>query len=363
LPKIWCAISGHGFGHAAQVVPVLNELGRRMSGLTAILRTTVSPSFFHDRLTIPWSQQSVQQDVGCVQHGPLEIDVRATWEQHRRFHTTWDARLAAEMTAMASAKPAIVLADTPYLAISAAKQARIPSVLLASLTWSEILRALDQSSVDDSLLKSIELAYREADLALRMTPGLPLPGMRNVAVIGPIAEPATSRREELRAHLNVSTAEQLVLVGFGGIPLEGLPWDEMERMNGYRFVVDSIPAYSSSRVHSFAGLPFSFNTVLASVDVVMTKPGYGTIVESVACGVPVVYVRRYNFAEEAPLVEFLHQHGSGSELSHRDFLSGHWQNAFEALPKDRPAGRPLLMGVADAARFLLPYFQYTNRSH
>ena len=357
MPTIWCAISGHGFGHAAQVVPVLNELGRHISGLTAILRTTVSSSFFRDRLTIPWSQQSAQQDVGCVQHGPLEIDVRATWEHHRQFHTTWDTRLAAEMTAMAAAMPTIVLADTPYLAVSAAKRAGIPGVLLASLTWSEILRSLDPSAINYALLKSIELSYSDAALALRMAPGLPLSGIPNVVDIGPIAEPATSRREELRSHLNVPAAEQLVLVGFGGIPLESLPWHEMERMKGYRFLVDGIPAHTSSRVHSFVGLPFSFKTVLASVDVVMTKPGYGTIVESVACRVPVVYVRRYNFAEEAPLVEFLHQHGAGVELTRQDFLSGNWQPAFDALPRQRPARRLPLTGAADAAQFLLSYFQ------
>jgi hypothetical protein len=357
LPTIWCAISGHGFGHAAQVVPVLNELGRHISGLNAILRTTVSSSFFRNRLTIPWSQQSVQQDVGCVQHGPLEIDVRATWEQHQRFHSTWDARLAAEMTAMATATPTIVLADTPYLAVSAARQAGIPSVLLASLTWSEILRSLDPSAVNHALLKSIELAYSDAALALRVAPGLSLPAMGNVADVGPIAEPATSRREELRSHLNVSAAERLVLVGFGGIPLETLPWHEMDRMKGYRFLVDAMLQRPSSRVHSLVGLPFSFKTVLASVDVVMTKPGYGTIVESVASHVPVVYVRRYNFAEEAPLVEFLHQHGAGVELTRENFLSGNWQPAFEALPLQQPTRRLPLTGATDAARFLVSYFQ------
>lgn len=357
MPTIWCAISGHGFGHAAQVVPVLNELGRRIPDLTAILRSSVSASFFHDRLTLPWSRQSVQQDVGCVQHGPLEIDVQATWDSHRQFHATWDARLAAEKTAMAAATPAVILADTSYLALSAGKQAGIPSVLLASFTWSEILRSLEESAVDDALLKSIELAYGNADAALRIAPGLPLSGMTNVVDIGPIAEPAASRREELRSRLNVSTAERLVLVGFGGIPLETLPWDQMERMKGYRFLVDGMPPRPFSRVHSFAGLPFSFKTALASVDVVMTKPGYGTIVEAVASGVPVVYVRRYNFAEEAPLVEFLHRYGAGSELTHRDFLSGNWQPALEALHSTRRANHFRLTGPADAAQFLLTYFQ------
>ena len=124
LATIWCAISGHGFGHAAQVVPILNELGRHLPGLTAILRSTVPASFFHDRLTIPWSLQSVQQDVGCVQHGPLDIDVPATWEAHRRFHASWESRMATETAALAAAAPAMVLADTPYLALSAGKHTR-----------------------------------------------------------------------------------------------------------------------------------------------------------------------------------------------------------------------------------------------
>ena len=78
-----------------------------------------------------------------MQHGPLEIDVQATLDNHRQFHTTWDARLAAEKTAMAAATPAVILADTPYLALSAGKETGIPSILLASLTWGEILRSLD----------------------------------------------------------------------------------------------------------------------------------------------------------------------------------------------------------------------------
>jgi len=357
LPTIWCAISGHGYGHAAQVVPVLNELGGRVAHLHAFLRTTVPASFFQGRLRIPWSLQPVTQDVGCVQNGPLDIDVPATWEGHRNFHATWEARKQAELAAMRAADPTIVLADTSYLAVSAGKQAGIPSILLASLTWSEILKSLDRAAIDEGLLQLIRRCYLEADMALRVTPGLPLSGLTNVLDISPIGEPGDPRRDELRAGLKISTEERLILIAFGGIPLESLPWQQMERMQGYCFLVDGIPPLSSSRVHSIAGLPFSFKTVLASVDAVMTKPGYGTIVESVACGVPVVYVRRHNFAEEAPLVEFLHRYGSGCELTRRDFLSGNWQPAFEAIPTAKPAPQFLPTGAAEAAELLLPYFQ------
>ena len=105
---------------ARPFAPVLNALGRKISGLRAILRTTVPASFFQSRLAIPWELSTVQQDVGCIQQGPLMIDVDATWREHARFHATWNDRIQAEIEAMSQAHPNLVLADTPYLAIAAA---------------------------------------------------------------------------------------------------------------------------------------------------------------------------------------------------------------------------------------------------
>jgi hypothetical protein len=358
LPTIWCAISGHGFGHAAQTVPILNELGRHLPRLTAILRTTVPAPFFKARLTIPWSLQAVQQDIGCLQRGPLDIDIPATWEAHHAFHASWKERMAAEVSALAAARPAVLLADTSYLAVSAGKQAGIPAIVVASFTWSDVLQCFDDSSPkNQAIVSAIRRAYGEAEMALRIAPGLPLSGISKVIDIGPIAEPARGERQRLRSYLGITASERLVLVGFGGIPLETLPWDQMERMEGYQFLVDGLERVSP-RVHSLSSVPFSFKSALASVDMIMTKPGYGTIVEAVALGLPVVYVRRYNFADEAPLVQFLHDHGCGCELSKGDFNSGNWRPALEAVsaPTPGPPGQPMT-GAVDAAKALLQYFQ------
>ena len=359
MGTIWCAISGHGFGHAAQVVPILNELGRRVPQLTALLRTTVPASFFKDRLHIPWSLQPVTQDVGCVQRGPLDIDVAATWEAHKQFHAAWNSRLDAEISKMRTVRPAVILADTPYLAVSAGREAGIPSIVSANFTWHEILTALEETTVHHQpLLQSIREAYGKADMALRIAPGLPLTGIQKVVDIGPIADPAPSERENLRLRLGMKASERLVLVGFGGISLGALPWDQMEHMDGYRFLVDGLLPPHSSRIHSLSTLPCSFKTTLASVDVVMTKPGYGTILEAVALRLPVVYVRRYNFADEALLVDFLHTYGQGRQLSRADFVSGQWRTALDEAFAAGPVGeRPALTGPADAAEALRGYFQ------
>lgn len=358
MSVIWTAISAHGYGHAAQVVPVLNKLGMLVPNLKAVLRTTVPASFFQDRLTIPWDLQAVRQDVGCVQKGPLQIDIPATWEGHTRFHAQWEQRVEQEVSALTSAGPQVVLADTPYLAVCAGRRAGIPTVALANFTWNEILEpfADPHQPHHQAILATIRQSYGRADLALRIMPGLPLASCSKVLDIGPIAEPATSHRQQLRGHLHLDPTEQVVLIGFGGIPLTSLPWDLMKQMQGFHFIVAGISVPTSPRIHSLSALPFSFKTLLASVDIVMTKPGYGTIVEAVALGLGVVYVRRYNFADEAPLVAFLHQYGRGHELSLADFCSGHWQPALEAIRHAPTAVTPPpCTGADDAARQVVRY--------
>jgi len=359
LPVIWAAISGHGYGHAAQIVPVLNALGRLVPGLTVVLRTTVPESFFRNRLRIPWTLQSVQQDVGCVQRGPLQIDVLATWKAHDDFHAQWDQRMRQEVEAIRSAAPQVIVADTPYLALSAGSEAGVPTVCLATFTWHEILRALAGPSLDSHqpLLGEIEQSYASADSALRIAPGLPLSPIRNVMDVGPIAEPAQPCREAVRKSLGIPDSERLVLIGFGGIPLTSLPWDAMDRMHGYRFIVDEPMPSPSSKILSLQSLPYSFKSLLASDDIVMTKPGYGTIMEAVAAEIPVVYVRRYNFADEQPLVDFLGRYGRSSQLSLEDFHMGRWLPAYEAIQRHRdPLKPPSCTGARDAAAHLAKFF-------
>lgn len=356
MPLIWSAISAHGYGHAAQVVPVLNELGKRIPSLSVILRTNVPRHFFESRMTLPWELRPAQMDIGCLQHGPLTMDWDATWQAHRTFHANWEARLKEEAAAIREARPDLVIGNNPYLAMAAGAAAGVPTVALASLSWDEIL----QDHVDPALpwqaaiLEEMRRAYGQADLLLRITPGLPMPAFPGAQDIGPIAQPLPHARAHIRTQLRIPDHDALVLVAFGGIRLEVLPFDHMESIQGIQFLIDGPVPSSSRRIHSLAALSERFSTILSSVDVIMTKPGYGTTIETVAVQTPVVYVRRYNFADEPTLVDYLHRYGRGIELSREDFLNARWEPAIQqalALPKPA-APPPACTGAADAAMIL-----------
>jgi len=357
VPLIWSAISAHGYGHAAQVVPVLNELGRRIPALRIILRTNVPRHFFESRMTVPWELRPAQMDIGCLQHGPLTMDWEATWQAHRTFHANWEARLKEETLAIREARPDLVIGNTPYLAMAAGAAAGVPTVAIASLSWDEIL----QDHVDPAqpwhaaILEDIRRAYGQAQLLLRLTPGLPMPAFRRAIDIGPIAHPLPPARAHLRAQLTIPNEDALVLVAFGGIRFEALPFDRMESMPGMQFLIDGPVPPHFRRVHSLAARSERFS--------IMTKPGYGTTLEAVAAHVPVVYVRRYDFTEESQLVSYLHRYGRGVELSRADFLEARWEPAIrQALALPKPASPPpASTGAADAAMHLLPFLQASGR--
>lgn len=356
MPLIWSAISAHGYGHAAQVIPVLNALGRRRPGIRVVLRTNVPRAFFEDRLTVEWELSPCEQDIGCIQQGPITMDWPATWQAHRVFHAAWDHRLREEIAAIEQAHADLVLGNVPYLAMAAGAAAGLPTVAVASLSWDDVLR--EHRSPNEPwqhpLLEQISQAYAQATLLLRIAPGLPMRAFPTATDISPIAAPLPPERTRLRTLLQIGQQDALILIAFGGIPLESLPFARMESMAGLHFLIAGPVPTGSGRVHSTAGIPLPFSTLLSSVDAVMTKPGYGTIIESVAVNTPVVYVRRYSFADEQPIVEYLHRYGRGVELAREDFEQAQWEAALhKALALPRPIHRPPdAAGAAEAAKVL-----------
>jgi hypothetical protein len=62
-----------------------------------------------------------------------------------------------ETTALAAAAPTVILADTPYLAVSAGRHAGIPAIVVGNFTWSDVLRCLDATSSEHQhIVRAIE---------------------------------------------------------------------------------------------------------------------------------------------------------------------------------------------------------------
>lgn len=356
MKVLWCSISGHGFGHGAQMVPILNALAQRVSSLQIYLRTTLPPDFFQDRLQVSWKLLPAQQDVGCLHHGPLAIDVPATWEAYEDFHRGWNLRVSGEIQEMRAVAPDLVMSNVSYLGVHAGVRAGIPTVAMGSLSWDSVLDHFERPRPEhaEAILRHIRGAYHGAQLMIRLHPAVAMRAFQESIDVGPILDPPQMRRVAIRPALSMQDDERVVLVAFGGIPLDSAPLEQLDSLKGYRFVVAGMkPIRGLSRVTFLQELPYSFRQVFAEADILVSKPGYSTIVEAVEFGIPLVYVRRYNFVDEAPLLDYLHRYGRGLELDAERFSRGEWEEALDLAQRIRPPDLPAPRSGVSASADLL----------
>jgi hypothetical protein len=334
MPIVWCSISAHGFGHAAQIIPILNELGKIVENVHVVLRTCVPSSIFEESLQVPWELQAVPQDIGCLQRGPLEISIEQTWSAYEEFHENWEQRVAQEAHAMQEAQPNLVISNVSYLAIASAVEAQCPVVAIASLSWDQVLKGLVPSLLDDHrvIVAHIQKEYGKANHLIRLHPGIDMPAFASLSDTGPSFPLSEPPAQDVRDLLGIAREEKLVLLAFGGVPLTRLPLEQMESWEGFHFLVSGIPLETSfMQVHRVEDVKLAFGEVMRQVDVVMTKPGYATLTMAVHYNIPLIYVRRNNFVDEQPLVDYAHTHGRAVELTRENFEAGVWAKALQTV--------------------------------
>lgn len=352
MPHLLVAISSHGFGHLAQVAPVVNRLRQLLPELVLTLRTTLPDNKLAERIGGPFSLQQVADDFGMLQHSALELDLPTSLRRYRQLHGNWSQQVERVAAELASVQPDIVLADVPYLTLAAAHRAAIPSVAMCSLNWAAILQdCAGRDSGVEALLGQIRDAYNRAEVFFCPAPSMPMPGLNNTRPVGVVAARATNRRDELVKQGLVNPSERLVLVAMGGLdhrlPLESWPQD-----SSIRYLVPEAWGVQRNDVTALELAGIHFSDLLASSDAVITKPGYGTFSEAAVNGVPLLYVRRGNWPEEPALIDWIRHYARSLEIERESLERGEHLSVLDALLAQAVPQRPEKDGVMEIAAYL-----------
>ncbi len=335
-PHLLVSISGHGFGHVAQTAPILNQLHTHVPDLRLTIRSAVPLAHLRSRIHAPFGHLPSEGDIGMVMSSALDVRVEDSRAAYRAFHTDWPRRVEMEARLLRELGVDMVFSNVGYLPLAGAQRAGIPNVALCSLNWHDIYH---HYTGDDDIAGQILSCYAEADAFLRATPGMPMESLRNVRPVPPIAAVGQGRRGVLDRQLGLSPRDKLVLVSLGGIasrlPMEGWP-----RIEGVRWLVQAGWQVDRADAIAIESLPLSFSDLLCSCDAPLTKPGYGSFVEAVCSGTPVLYVDRPDWPETPALVAWLRQHGICREVPREQLEAGEIGDELAAL-WDMPAVAPL----------------------
>lgn len=348
-------ISAHGFGHLSQVAPVLNALAQRLPRLKLTIRSGLPAEQLRARLLPDFTHLAASSDFGYVMHDAVSINLPATAQAYRAQHENWPARVAAEAALLSGLQPppGLVLTDVAYLPLAGAAQAGIPAVAMCSLNWADLFAHFFAAEAWAAHIHPQMLAaYNSAACFLRVTPGMPMSDLARLHPIAPIAALGKDLRLPLRQRLGCTPQERLALIAFGGFS-KRLPVEHWPRIDGVRWLLPAAWQIEHPGVSAIEPLGYHFSDLLRSVDVVLTKPGYGTFAEAACNGTRLLYVRRDDWPEQDCLINWLKVHGCCREVSDADLMSGRLHEALASLLAQTLPQPPLPLGAEQAAEVLL----------
>ena len=338
MAHLFVDVSSHGFGHLAQVAPVLNALRTARPDLRLTIRSGLPRQRLALRIDGNFEHLHAASDFGFVMNHARDIDLPASAARYRDFHADWPARVRRETVWLDALAPDAVLSDVAYLPLAGAVAAGIPAIALCSLNWADLLdhyfhREPWLRDVHDQMLD----AYRGARAFLRATPGMPMFDLPNAIAIGPVAQARTPDRAEVARRLRLPEDRRWVVVALGGFdfPLPVADWPR----RGDLLWVEADPRVP-------------FHDLLACADALIAKPGYGTFVEAAVQGVPLLYLPRPDWPEQACLIDWLHAHGRAAPIGREQAQTGDLPDALDALWRLPAPPRPQPTGVTEAVGHL-----------
>lgn len=359
MPHLFVDISSHGFGHLAQTAPILNALAEHLPGVQFTVRSGLPRQRLASRIAVPFAHLHEASDFGFQMLDALRVDLPATAARYRAAHADWPATVAAEASRLAELKVDFVFCNASYLPLAGAAQAGLPAVACCSLNWSELFEHFfGQAAWATPIGQQIAAAYCSAPF-LALEPAMPMAALPDVLRLPPVALVGQNRRAEIDDRLPAARGRRLVLVGFGGIPMDRAAvdigsWAQRARAQGEPccWLVPASWAADDVDCDAVDTTGLAFSDLLASCDAVVTKPGYGTFVEAACAGTPVLWLRRDDWPEQDCLIDWLGKNATARELLPAELLAGAVPEALAALWRQARPARPLADGAAVVADWI-----------
>lgn len=322
LSSILYYITGHGFGHAVRSQQVIRALTAIQPELRIHVRTT-APEWIFENSTRAIKYSRLAIDAGIVQTDSLHMELSETLAACRAIYADPQDIIDAEVNYIRTNNIDLVLGDTPPLCFEIAAQAGIPSVSITNFTWDEIYRVYAQAHPEFTpYIEIMTQSYRKASYALT----LPYPCNSSMfprrQPIPWIARQSLKTKEQARHTFALPQKATIVLLSFGGLGLERLPWKKLARQRDYFFVTTGTARNHEGNLLTLPARQSQYVDLLRAADAIVTKPGYGIVADVLSHRLPILYTDRGEFAEYPRLVQALNECATAEFIPQGELLTG-----------------------------------------
>jgi len=337
--KILYYLTAHGYGHAVRTSAICNELS---GNFRLIFRTTIPENFFHEEVRKPFEYLPGKFDCGCVQIDSVTVDKKETLQAYMALAEQNAVCLEEEVRFCREQRIDGIVSDITPLAFEVARKAGLPSVAVANFTWFDIYGPYVREYPSFApFLEKIRQQYQMADLLLELMPSMEMPYFGNRVRIAPVAKQGRNRSGTLKEHLGLEKDLRIALIYVGELGMEEIRWGELGKFRGWHFLgIYPLPG-ASANYHLMDKKTFSYEDLVASAELMVTKIGYGVVSQALINGTPLIYLPREDFAEFPVLEKAIQEWGHGYRLSKEDYYAVKWERVLEEVSRrERPKPVP-----------------------
>ncbi|MBN8559700.1 MAG: glycosyl transferase [Leptolyngbya sp. UWPOB_LEPTO1] len=342
-PILYLAITNHGFGHATRAAAIAAEIQRLDPEIVLILATTAPRSVLEAYIPGNFIHRPRALDVGIIQQDSLIMDKPATLEKLREIRSRQQATIASEANFILQNKAGLVLGDIPPLAAPIAKAAGVPGWMMSNFGWDFIYR--DWGGEFLEMADWISDCFSQCDRLFRMPFHESMQAFPTVTDVGLTGVAPRFEAAEVLAKFNLTDTpkEKIILVTFGGLGLDRVPYENLTHLSDYQFLCFDNNAPDLPNLIKVDDRFYRPIDLMPICGRLLSKPGYSTFSEACRYEIPVMTVTREGFAESPILLEGIQDYAEHQIWSLDEFFNGDWINIrqpmnpprkSEKLPKD-----------------------------
>jgi L-arabinokinase len=282
------------------------------------------------------------------------VDVPATLEKISAVYDREDELIQTEVTWLKNQRIDTVVCDIPAMPLQAARIAGIRSVAIANFSWAWIYEEFaDEDPRWQSIIDRMNTAYAMADLLVRTPFSESLSVFPKHHNIGLLARPGQADRERLAELTGADPDRKWILLSFTTLEWDEAALAQISSNEAYAFFTVRPLAWDAPNLFAVDRETFLVADLFATVDAVLTKPGFGVLSECVANQKPMLYVERENFREypvlEAAVKQYLVNTHIPAEKLYRGDISEELAAIWQAPP---PPDALRLGGDVEAAKLI-----------
>ena len=303
--KILYYVTDHGLGHASRTVAIIRELKKKKIQIT--VRSNDPFGFL--KISLP----EIEIISGQTDFQPVmskKNDMIFNEPKTRTNLSNWINQMPAlikkESVIIKKIKPNIIISDISFMAILAASENNIRSILVSSFVWNESLK------ISNNLKEYIKNSYKNVDIILRLSLGTAV-DFQNVHKMGVVARHSTLSRKQIRKDLGIKSNEQLVLVSLSGK-------EKIQLKHSKNIKILDVSDYSIIKKSRMKNLIEGQNLV-AAADLVICKCGYGFVSECLTSKTRFFYILEPKHTEANSIHKELQKLGLKNRISRKQLLS------------------------------------------